>query len=102
MERLATAGARGALIVDPAGRATGVVNEAAVSATPRERWPWIASSDVSRRLTPALILDSDLAGEQLLRALAVEPATEYVVQDGDGRPLGVLAFADVNAVLNRR
>ena len=78
------------------------MSEAAVSAAPRERWPWITASDVSRRLGAGLELDASLAGEDLMRALATSPATEYLVRDPDGGVVGVLAFADVEAALARR
>ena len=73
-----------------------------MAAAPHERWPWIAATDVSRRLVPELEVSATLGGDALMRALAAAPATEYLVRDPDGSVLGVLAFADVEAALARR
>jgi Zn-dependent protease/CBS domain-containing protein len=95
VRRVAEAGARAAVVVDVDDRPVALVSEAAVRATPLERRPWITAGEVSRRLDPALVLAWDLTGEDLLAAMAGNPATEYLVVDSDGRPFGVLSTADV-------
>jgi Zn-dependent protease/CBS domain-containing protein len=95
VRRVAEAGARAAIVVDVDDRPVAIANEAAIRATPVERRPWVTAGEVSRRLDPALVLGWDLTGEDLLAAMAENPATEYLVVDSDGRPFGVLSSADV-------
>jgi Zn-dependent protease len=82
---------------DWAGRPVGVVNEAAVQATPEERRAQMTVRDVSRTLEPGLTLPADIAGERLLLAMQAAPATEYVLLEPDGGVYGVLAASDVDA-----
>ncbi|MCU1691495.1 MAG: peptidase [Frankiales bacterium] len=89
-------GARALVVVDGAGRVSGVVPEAAVIATPEERRPWITVGTLSRRVDA--VLDPSLAGEDLLGALRTAPAPEHVVQDELGR-VGVLLTSDVAAAV---
>ncbi len=89
-------GARALVVVDPAGRVTGVVPEAAVVATPEDRRPWITTGTLSRRVDG--VLDPSLAGQGLLEALRASPAPEHVVQDELGR-VGVLLTSDVAAAV---
>ena len=95
VRRIAEAGARAAVVVDVDDRPVAIVSEAAVSATPPERRPWITAGEVSRRLDPALVLGWDMQGEDLVNAMAGNPATEYLVVDAEGKPYGVLSSADV-------
>ena len=62
VRRVAEAGARAAVVVDVEDRPVAIVSEAAVSATPPERRPWVTAGEVSRRLDPALVLAWDLHG----------------------------------------
>jgi Zn-dependent protease/CBS domain-containing protein len=94
------AGAGGLVVVDTGGRPRGLVNEAAVVATPEERRPWVPVGTLARSLEPGLVLPVTLAGEDLVRALQSLPATEYLVVDPDGTPVGVLVTADVEAALS--
>lgn len=82
--------------VTGAGVPDGIVSEAAVTATPEERRPWVATSTVARSLAPGLRLPAELSGEDLVRALTSTPASEYLLVDGEGRVVGVLATADVD------
>jgi CBS-domain-containing membrane protein len=50
---------------------------------------------VARRLEPATIVSSELAGEDLINALSHVSAAEYVVVDPDGHLIGVLVTTDV-------
>jgi Zn-dependent protease len=96
--RLAQQAEAGSIVtVDVDGSPVGVVNEAAVQATPRERRPWMAVSTVSRSLDPGLTLPADIAGEQLILAMQSTPATEYLLVEADGSVYGVLTTRDVDA-----
>jgi CBS domain-containing protein len=83
--------------LDREGVPVGVVNEAAVHATPEDRRPWMPVSSVSRRLAPGLRLPVGLEGEPLVRAMRTHPATEYLLVEEDGSVYGVLTTADVDA-----
>ncbi len=95
LRRLNESGATALVVTDSELRPTGLVSEAAVAATPEERRPWVNVGSVARRLEPGLVLSTDLSGEDMLTALQQTPATEYLVQDPDGRVRGVLSAADV-------
>ena len=82
--------------VTSAGRPVGLVNEAAVLATPEERRAWVAVSAVSRSLDEGLTLSADLVGEDLVLALNRTPAAEYLLVEEDGGIYGVLTTADVD------
>jgi Zn-dependent protease/CBS domain-containing protein len=82
--------------VTSAGRPVGLVNEAAVLATPEERRAWVAVSAVSRSLDDGLTLSADLVGEDLVLALNSTPAAEYLLVEEDGGIYGVLTTADVD------
>jgi Zn-dependent protease/CBS domain-containing protein len=94
------AGVRSLVVVDSASRPTGVVNEAAVIATPAERRPWIPVGQLARSVEDGLVLSIHLGGERLLAALRSTPASEYLVVDDDGDVYGVLATSDVDAALS--
>ena len=87
----------GAIVVQaPDQRLSGVVNEAALLATPEERRAWVPVSSLARSVEDGLLLPADLAGEDLLRAMSSTPAEEYLLVEPDGTILGVLATADVD------
>ena len=87
----------GAIVtVTSSGRPVGVVNEAALAATPEERRPWLATSTVARGVDDGLALPVGLAGEELVRAITRSPATEYLLVEDDGSLYGVLTTADVD------
>jgi Zn-dependent protease len=87
------------VVVDGDGRARGLVSEARVLATPEQQRPWIQISQLARTIERELVLDADLAGEDLVNALARTPATEYLVADAAGGPPGVLVATDVARAL---
>lgn len=89
--------ARGIVLVDGAGRPTGLVNEAQVIATPEQRRPWVEVGDVARPLASGLTVGAELTGEALLEVLRANPAPEYLVVEPDGSIVGVLAASDVQA-----
>ena len=84
------------VVLDATGHTSGVVNEAAVQATPEDRRPWLPVSAVSRTVEPGLSLSADLAGEDLIRAMQRTPASEYILLDEEGRLFGVLVTEDVD------
>lgn len=87
--------------VDSEGRPVGIVNEAAVLATPEDRRPWVATSTVARSLADGLTLPAHLHGEDLIRAIQRVPSTEYLLVAPDSSIVGVLATADVDAAFRR-
>jgi CBS domain containing-hemolysin-like protein len=84
------------IVLDATGEASGIVNEAAVLATPEDRRPWLPVSAVARTLEPGLTLSADLAGEPLIRAMQRTPASEYLLLDEEGALFGVLVTEDVD------
>jgi Zn-dependent protease len=96
LRRADALGARALVVVDANGAPIGLVNEAAVTATPEQRRPWVSVATLARRLEPGLMVAADLTGEDLIRRLDATPATEYLVVEADGAIVGILATADVN------
>lgn len=87
----------GAIVtVTSAGRPVGVVNEAALAATPEERRPWLATSTVARGVDDGLALPVGLTGEDLVKAMTRAPSSEYLLLDEDGSVYGVLTTTDVD------
>ncbi len=82
--------------VAPDGSPLGIVNEAAVTAMPEDRRPWVPVSTVARALEDGLTLPATVAGEELVLAISRRPAEEYLLVEADGRIYGVLATADVD------
>ncbi len=87
----------GALVVVGAdGAPIAVVNEAAVTATPEQRRPWISVGTLSRSLGEGTILPADLKGQELVAAIQRAPASEYLLVESGGEVYGVLATSDVD------
>ena len=87
----------GAIVtVTSSGRPVGVVNEAALMATPEERRPWVAVGTVARGVDGGLSLPVGITGEDLVQAITRSPATEYLLVEDDGSIYGVLSTADVD------
>jgi CBS domain-containing protein len=84
------------VVLDSSGEPQGVVNEAAVLATPMDRRPWLPVSSVARSLEPGITLPADLSGEPLILAMQQVPATEYLLLENDGEIFGVLVTDDVD------
>jgi Zn-dependent protease len=99
VRRAGAAGAGAVVVVATDGRPVGLVNEAAVVATPLERRPWVPVSAVSRAIDPGLILPVALTGADLLAAIAARPSSEYLVTGPAGEVLGVVALRDVERAL---
>jgi Zn-dependent protease len=96
VRRAQEAGAGSIVTTTSSGRATGIVNEAAVQATPVERRPWMAVATVARTLEDGLSLPATIAGEDLILAISRRPADEYLLLEEDGAICGVLVTADVD------
>jgi hypothetical protein len=96
VRRAHEAGAGSIVTTTGSGRPTGIVNEAAVQATPAERRPWMAVSTVARTLEDGLSLPAAIAGEELILAISRRPADEYLLLEEDGGICGVLVTADVD------
>jgi Zn-dependent protease len=84
------------VVLDQHGHPSGIVNEAAVLATPQDRRPWLPVESVSRTIEPGLMLPADIGGEPLVRAMQRTPATEYLLVEADGSVYGVLVTDDVD------
>ncbi len=84
------------VVLDQHARPSGIVNEAALLATPEERRPWLPVEAVARSIEPGLMLPADIAGEDLVRAMQRTPATEYLLLETDGGVYGVLTTSDVD------
>jgi Zn-dependent protease len=94
------AGATAVAVIGSDGEPEMIMNGASVDAMPEHRRPWVGIADVSRTIEPTMILDADLAGEELLDHVRRHQAPEYLVVQ-DGRPVGVLVMVDLVARLNR-
>ena len=82
--------------VAPDGSPLGIVSEAAVTAMPEDRRPWVPVSTVARALEDGLTLPATVAGEELVLAISRRPAEEYLLVEADGQIYGVLSTADVD------
>src|SRR3984893_14930671 len=78
------AGARAIVVVDHDSKPIAIVNEAAVTATPPQRRPWVETGSMARSIDPSLVLSADLQGMALLDAIRRAPATEYLLVDSPG------------------
>lgn len=102
LRRLDESGARGLVVVSADGTPVGIVNEAAVRATPAHRRPWVPVGDLSRRIQSDQVVVATLAGEELVEALTRLPSSEYLVVETSGEIYGVLAAEDVERAVARR
>jgi CBS domain-containing protein len=98
VRRADEAGARAIVVVDHENTPIAIVNEAAVTATPPERRPWIDVGALARTIDPSLVLNADIGGMALLDALRRAPATEYLLTEESGEVYGVLAARDLDQV----
>ncbi len=95
LRRAHTAALHAMVVVDDHGRPQAVVSEAAVTAVPEHRRPWVCVGDLARPLEAGLLLDAGLSGAQLVEAVRRTPASEYVVRGPEPR---VLVAADLARV----
>ncbi len=92
------AGARAVVVVDHDSKPIAILNEAAVTATPPQRRPWVDAGSMARTVDPGLILNADLQGMALLDAIRRSPATEYLLVESSGEVVGVLTTRDLDQV----
>lgn len=97
VRRAQEAAAGGMAITGTDGALVGIVNETALLSVPSERRPWVPVSSVARSLEAGLVVPAAAAGEDLILAMARNPATEYLLVESDGSLFGLLATADVDA-----
>jgi Zn-dependent protease/CBS domain-containing protein len=102
VRRAQESGAGSIVTVSGTGEPTGIVNEAALLATPEERRPWLPVSSLSRTLEAGLSLPVSIVGEDLIRAITLLPAHEYLLVEDDGSIYGVLSTADVDVAFRQR
>lgn len=91
-------GARAIVVVDSAGRPTGVVAEARANAVADAARAWTTVAEVAVPTSVAAALPMSLTGRDLLAACQRDPRSEYLVADA-GRPVGVLSAGDIRAAL---
>jgi Zn-dependent protease/CBS domain-containing protein len=99
IRRATQAGAGALVVVDPQGTATGIGHQDAIAAVPEQRRPWVSVGSVSRPIDEQSTVGGDLAGLDLLTAVAERGREELLVLDPQGRVYGVLLAADVEAAL---
>jgi Zn-dependent protease/CBS domain-containing protein len=90
--------ARAVVVVDHENKPIAIVNEAAVTATPPQRRPWVDAGSLARTIEPNLMLSADLSGMALLDAIRRAPASEYLLVEETGEVFGVLATRDLDQV----
>jgi Zn-dependent protease len=102
IRRVHETGAGAVVLADAAGQPVAVVNEQAAAAVPVDRLAWVPVSSVARQLRPGLVIDAELTGEDVMRAVQRDPATEYLVVAGPGGThiVGVLIAADLANLLD--
>jgi Zn-dependent protease/CBS domain-containing protein len=98
VRRADEAGARAVVVVDHDNQPIAILSEAAVTATPPQRRPWIEAGSLARTIDPGLVLSADLQGMALLDAIRRAPASEYLLVDSEGDVVGVLATKDLDQV----
>jgi CBS domain-containing protein len=98
VRRADEAGARAIVVVDHENKPIAIVSEAAVSATPPQRRPWLDVGSLARTVDQGLILSADLQGMGLLDALRRAPASEYLLVEPTGQVVGVLSAKDLDQV----
>ncbi len=98
--RVAQEKGAGGIVLRDGDRLTGIVSEAALTATPEARRPQMTIDSIARTMEPGLTLPADIAGEELVLAMARYPASEYVLTEADGTVYGLLATADVDAAFS--
>jgi Zn-dependent protease len=98
IRRADEAGARAIVVADHDNKPIAIVNEAAVTATPPQRRPWVDVGSLARTIDPSIILNADIQGLALLDALRAAPASEYLLVEDSGQVYGVLAARDLDQV----
>ena len=98
VRRAEEAGAGAIVIIDHENKPLAIVNEAAVTATPPDRRPWVEAGSMARTIEPGVVLSADLQGMALLDAMRRAPSSEYLLVEPTGQVIGVLAARDLDQV----
>ena len=98
VRRADEAGAGAIVIVDHENKPLAIVSEAAVTATPPDRRPWVEAGSMARTIEPGVVLSADLQGMALLDAMRRAPSSEYLLVEPTGQVMGVLAARDLDQV----
>jgi len=99
-QRMAEAGAGAIVVQGDDGSVLGIVNEAAVAATPVERRPWIPVTSMATSLPTENSVSADLAGRELIEELQRLRLPAVLVRDPAGAIFGVLFVDDVETALS--
>jgi Zn-dependent protease len=87
-------GVTAVIVADGSGTPWAVMNGAAADSIPPERRPWTTVNQVSRPIEDGMRIPEGLGGQGLMERLSHTPASEYIVDGQDGRPVGVLVMVD--------
>jgi Zn-dependent protease/CBS domain-containing protein len=99
--RAAAAGQAGAVlgVTDPDGRLIALVVPDAAAAVPEQRRPWVTVETLARGIDAVAVIPSGIRGADVIKLLRGDPATPYLVVDGEN-VIGVLTTMDVVQVLD--
>ena len=99
--RQADARAGAILIRENHGPVVGIVSESALVATPRDRQRWLTLRSVMRTtgIDDRIFLSANISGFELLQAMSLSPATEYLLRESNGDTVGVVTASDVEDAL---
>lgn len=99
IRRATMAGAGALVVVDARGVPIGIGQTDAIAAVPEQRRPWVSVGSVARPIDATASIPRDLAGTDLITAVAQRGREELLVLDNQGLVYGVLLAADVDAAL---
>lgn len=86
-------------VADPDGRLIALVVPDAAAAVPEQRRPWVTVETVARGIDAVATIPSAARGADVIKLLRGDPATPYLVVNGDD-VVGVLTIMDVVQVLD--
>ncbi|MEU8081368.1 M50 family metallopeptidase [Catellatospora citrea] len=86
-------------VADSDGRLIALVVPEAAAAVPEQRRPWITVETLARGIDAVATIPSGARGAEVIKLLRGDPATPYLVVDGEN-VVGVLTVMDVVQVLD--
>ncbi|WP_230690359.1 M50 family metallopeptidase [Catellatospora paridis] len=86
-------------VADPDGRLIALVVPERAAAVPEQRRPWVTVETLARAIDAVATIPSGARGADVIKLLRGDPATPYLVVDGEN-VLGVLTVMDVVQVLD--
>ncbi|MEV0453933.1 M50 family metallopeptidase [Catellatospora methionotrophica] len=86
-------------VADPDGKLIALVVPEAAAAVPDQRRPWITVETLARGIDAVATIPSSARGADVVKLLRGDPATPYLVVDGEN-VVGVLTVMDVVQVLD--